>query len=691
MSLPNEFSSVLNISHDSSRKGYRVIASLDQQFKLSVYVTPPGICIHASKSYHQSRSMIFMQCTNCNKSSSGYVCVGRLRPNKTKRSITRLHQEGSVDDCFLCIQQGVFIGNDNEMYVVYNKLIPPINISLSEIIQWSSTNISFVEKVFNHRNCVSLATEMEFVYLNQIAGPKLPDDHREESSISVNSEVFVEMRKTPDVWTNRYTDQLTAKLPIIKSFPMLWKPGHSMEKKKKKERICHDTDATVFDVLGLEPLQSRCRQETAVYLCRPRPQLISKDYNDIGCLMEIYPFNESPYLMFLELTIAQQHHVNELADKNEPMDESLYNKMLLLFQKESKRPLILLYKLTINNNTTSNTMISQLHDVNDIPTGHGIVQLTGNIWKQVLPNNRNGVLDVNNGLVVQQIFDWPFKKQIQDKHIHLLRMCYPVGTPRCMTHITTRWYQSLLERSTPQCSASLGSHSTTKIYHHQWNSSTMNTSYTPSTASIINSLKQEAAVAQFSGGNIISPFELAITGITPFELYSSCLATAGFSNTRHRDVNDVMSLDDTECWLSTLQEDSGDQRVNLLKEEYILNLRHCMSNLSTNEVPVESTCAWTLVKKDNEIYLYRQFFANLTCGVALDISSTGFENADQVGSTFMGAFFEHCTTRPIWLNKTDRTISFNQPPGSNNYVFAWGNHRGWNSMHQYVQYICQCD
>jgi hypothetical protein len=35
---------------------------------------------------------------------------------------------------------------------------------------------------------------MEFVYLNQIAGPKLPDDHREESSISVNSEVFVEMR-----------------------------------------------------------------------------------------------------------------------------------------------------------------------------------------------------------------------------------------------------------------------------------------------------------------------------------------------------------------------------------------------------------------------------------------------------------------------------------------------------------------
>ena len=285
------------------------------------------------------------------------------------------------------------------------------------------------------------------------------------------------------------------------------------------------------------------------------------------------------------------------------------------------------------------------------------------------------MLDVNNGLVVQQIYDWPFMKQIEIDHIHFLRMCYPVGTPRHRTQITTGWYQSFGERSTPVCSASLGSHPSTKQYHHQWNSSSMKTSYTPATASIINSLKQEAAVAQYSSGNIVSPLEIAMTDICPFDLYYSCLATAMFSNTRHKDGGDVMSLDDTDCWLRTFLEDSGNEQINLMKEEYVANLRCCMSKHSTSGLPVETTCAWTLVK-DHEIYLYRQFFANLTCGVALDISSTGFKHANQVGSSFMGALFEHCTTRPIWLNKSDRTISFNLQPGSDNYVFAWGNHRG---------------
>ena len=152
MSLPVEFSSILNISHDSSRKGYQVIASLDQQFKLSVYVTPPGICILASESYCQSRSMIFMQCTNCNKSSSGYVCVGRYRPIGTKSRITQLHQHGSVDDCFLCIQQGMYIDDDNELCVVYNKLIPPINITLRKSFNGLPTIFHLSQKFFSTEN-----------------------------------------------------------------------------------------------------------------------------------------------------------------------------------------------------------------------------------------------------------------------------------------------------------------------------------------------------------------------------------------------------------------------------------------------------------------------------------------------------------------------------------------------------------
>jgi hypothetical protein len=36
-------------------------------------------------------------------------------------------------------------------------------------------------------------TEMEFVFLNQIAGPNLPGDNRKEPFISVNNEDFVDM------------------------------------------------------------------------------------------------------------------------------------------------------------------------------------------------------------------------------------------------------------------------------------------------------------------------------------------------------------------------------------------------------------------------------------------------------------------------------------------------------------------
>ena len=147
-----------------------------------------------------------------------------------------------------------------------------------------------------------------------------------------------------------------------------------------------------------------------------------------------------------------------------------------------------------------------------------------------------------------------------------------------------------------------------------------------------------------------------------------------FSNTRHKDARDVMSSEDTALWLDKFLEDSGNQRINLMKEQYVENLLRCMMECHLSGLPLETTCAWLLVQYNKE-YEYRQYFANLSCGVALDISSTGFDKADQVGSTFLGASFEHCTTRPIWQNKADGTISFNRPPGSDNYVFAWGNHR----------------
>ena len=64
------------------------------------------------------------------------------------------------------------------------------------------------------------------------------------------------------------------------------------------------------------------------------------------------------------------------------------------------------------------------------------------------------------------------------------------------------------------------------------------------------------------------------------------------SNTRHKDARDVMSSEDTVLWLDKFLVDSTNQRINLMKEQYVENLLCCMRNHSTSEF----TCAWTLSK-----------------------------------------------------------------------------------------------
>ena len=76
------------------------------------------------------------------------------------------------------------------------------------------------------------------------------------------------------------------------------------------------------------------------------------------------------------------------------------------------------------------------------------------------------------------------------------------------------------------------------------------------------------------------------------ELYRSCLVTTEFSNTRHKDARDVMSSEDTAIWLDKFLVDSGNQRINQTKEQYVENLLRCMMESHQSGVGVETTCAW---------------------------------------------------------------------------------------------------
>ena len=71
----------------------------------------------------------------------------------------------------------------------------------------------------------------------------------------------------------------------------------------------------------------------------------------------------------------------------------------------------------------------------------------------------------------------------------------------------------------------------------------------------------------------------------------------------------------------------------------------------------------------------RQFFANFTAGVALDLSSHAFNHLNVVGCTFLAYCFEHCSTKPIWIRKSDGFIRITPPPENRyNFPFAWGDH-----------------
>jgi hypothetical protein len=389
-------------------------------------------------------------------------------------------------------------------------------------------------------------------------------------------------------------------------------------------------------------------------------------------VMEYWTSLSSLYLLFVELTTAQMAYVDNIFFEMGHMSPNNYNEMLNYCLLQSGRKKIMLYKLSINLNTTNCAMISVLGHHEDNPAGPTVTKLSSRLWKQVLPTNNNGVFDIEYGVVVQHIYEWPFQKQLQKHHFHLIKTCIAnKGTPRCRTKIQG-FYQNLGPRSTSQCSANIGAHPFTKQTHHQWNIN-MNGLLMPHMSKIRNQLRMESSSVSFSCGQLMTPLLKSVVGACEYnELFQCCLFTWQFCNTPHKDTWDVMSSEDTAQCMVILGKDLDDQVMNTKKETFLKNICSNMSNLE-QRLPLETTCAWTMVEENDE-YEFRQYFTNFLCGVALDISSTGFKRSDQIGSTFLGAMFEHCTTKPIWVRRDDGYISLNKPCREDNYAFAWGNH-----------------
>ena len=662
--LPQPFHNFPSVV-DTKRKGKRLLAILHQNWHLDVFMAPPGIALLNSSNLVSMKELLFMQCTNAGHSSVGNISIGRYTytcEGKKKKKFNRVFT-GPIDDCFLCIPQGIFFRGET-LFVVFHKLLAPIlNVKtvLETMMDVNNNAHSFVQRVFKKEKSVERADAVEFISLNQIAGPLLKAWQIKQSVFTdSNGSTFLEMRMDPDQWTNRYIDHSTLYLNMISVPKPQWNDGHRLrnrlnprEQKRRSNLIHH---------LGLQSLQKRMSNKCDVYYCRRRPLELTQKKYSAGHVLEFLTSQSSPYAIFVELTVPQIAYVDKIAVEYNHMRPDLYNSMLLYCLKMSGRNKIFLHRQTINGNTTDTSMICLLGDDECDPTGNNIVKLSQTVWKTTLPNVKNGVLDCDHGFCIQQIYSWPFQKIVNLNLIKLVSSCSGgVGTVRRRTR-TCGTYQNWGPRSTSQCSASMGSHPLTKAKHHMWHWK-MQSSLVPFLSKHRNYLRNETCVVAFSSGQILSPTLKKTNGLTYIEMYKHCLNTWQYYNSRHRDP-DRFSMNNSQSVLNHIA------KVQSVKTTRFVS--QARSHTVNDMLPQETTCAWTLGSTDST-HDMRQFFANFTAGVALDISSNAFSLADQIGSTFLGACFEHCSTRPIWIRKLDGHVTLIAPTPYN-YPFAWGDH-----------------
>ena len=664
--LPEPFD-VLSCVADGKRKGHRVLACLTNDWRLKVLLAPPGFAIINHNNYPTLTNMVFMQCTNTEHGSVGYISVGRsaVYPNGQRRKRLRNLTAGPIDHCFFCIIQGFFF-SDGVLFCIYHKLKPPspTRPSLLETMTQSRNNSQrFVASAFEPGKTISRAVDVEFVYLSQMTGPTLSVWKQKSSLFLHESLSYVEMRKNPDPWTNSYIDQTTNMLGVMNVAAPKWRGGHGLH--GKVSHSAKKNEEYPFHHLGLQRLQSRLSKKCDIFICRSREKMLEYPKYNCGHVLEFYTSETSEHLLFVELTVPQIPYVNTISAEYQHMHPELYNAMLLYCLHKSGRRKIILLRQTVNDNTTDTTMTSLLNKNDDDPAGPGIVKLSSTVWKITLDNAKNGVFDCPHGLCIQLVYSWPFEKIVNKNLVKIIdHYSNGTGTTRYRT-VNNGVYQSMGPHSTTLCPASMGAHPLSKSYHHQWRRN-MNSSIAPLIAKFRNMLRDQTCAVAFSSGQVLSPALKKACGLAYVEIYEQCLFTfKNYCNTRHSDP-DRFSIAESKEVITFLKQNKSERCSRFIAE--------LQNHLVKGRLPQETTCAWTLVEK-SETHNLRQFFANFTAGVALDLSSSAFGISEQLGSTFLGATFEHCSTRPIWIRRSDSYISLTQPDDRNyNYPFAWGDH-----------------
>ena len=651
---------------DVKRKGLRILVCVSDDWKTTAMMAPAGICILDHPSYHEIKLSIFFQCTNCDAPTVGHICLaqqchqGSTRQRRPRFSAVR--QPGPIPDCFLAIPQAIYFESGVPVIVFHRLDNTSQNVS-SMMEKCAGNRQLFVKESFRSNHEVLPLSDIEFCPLNSIAGSLFSFFQHRQLVHCVGNKNYIEMRQRPDTWVNEYLDPNTSHLAVICMKNMQWLPGEGLVSRRgKRQRSGSSLQKNPYERCGLHRLRKSSRNASNVYLCNSRPPQASTKQGR-GPVLEYCTLGSAHHRVFAELMLCHHSYLKDIEQEYEFLQPDQYEDMLDYLLSTCGRQRTWLVMLNVGKNTTNTSMISVMND-NEAPPDNA-VRMMHNVWCRTLSATRSGALSVDRGLVVQHIYKWPFVKNFAKDHIELVKM-FCGGTPRGVTKMDNL-YQNFGPRSTFQCPAALGAHPQTKANHDAYcRRQNINLAHQALPA-MRNSLRQQSHLAGFTCGSVLSPTLKLVSACNYTDLRAPCLFTLCYSCTPHVDP-DLASYEDSNLMRSHWAANSSDELQRFSKA---IQTRHPEFQ---GRLPLETTCAWTIGEK-NEDYEMRACFANLTAGVGLDISSNAISDTDVVGCTFVGACFEHCSTKPIWIRKEDGCVRMTPPPETPLFcVFAWGDH-----------------
>ena len=388
----------LKFVEDKKRKGRRIIVALEDNWQLTSILIVAGVAIQSLPSYAVAPTSLFMQTTNCSKSSRGFICVAC--PNVTTASTCRVPRlinrktTGTLHHAFLAIPQGFFF-QSGKLMIAFHRLDPMKTgqKTVKETMNEWPRPTDFVKAVFKANVEVLPESNVEFVPLNSIAGPAFHVfGHVQQTYLDSSGDHLIEMRSHPDVWSNVTLDVSSLQLGLFSFTSCLWNDDEGLINSKRKR---HKKSP-------FARLLRSSRAPARVYFCRPTVHASGTDKTS-GLVFLFALDLTSAVRQFAELTVSEEEYVKCVFEDYQHVTTTQYNSMLDHLLSASGRNIIKMVVITVGKHRKERTYVSII-GTNEVPEGCERVTGVDNVWEKTMLDNRYGVLSIDEGTVVQQIY-----------------------------------------------------------------------------------------------------------------------------------------------------------------------------------------------------------------------------------------------------------------------------------------------